>query len=104
MATNEIAAAVQCGQADVLKLWKEVRKFAIKQGLRWLRALDGKGGTTLDDLEQCAFLAMLDALESWNIDSGSFIGWYAYQRRGRRRVSRKRRSFFLLAEARRIHP
>ena len=81
MATNEIAAAVQCGQADVLKLWKEVRKFAIKQGLRWLRALDGKGGATLDDLEQCAFLAMLDALESWNIDSGSFIGWYAYQLR-----------------------
>lgn len=68
MATNEIAAAVQCGQADVLKLWKEVRRFAIKQGLRWLRALDGKGGATLDDLEQCAFLAMLDALESWNID------------------------------------
>lgn len=81
MATNEIAAAVQCGQADVLKLWKEVRKFAIKQGLRWLRALDGKGGATLDDLEQCAFLAMLNALESWNIDSGSFIGWYAYQLR-----------------------
>lgn len=81
MATNEIAAAVQCGQADVLKLWKEVRRFAIKQGLRWLRALDGKGGATLDDLEQCAFLAMLDALESWNIDSGSFIGWYAYQLR-----------------------
>lgn len=24
---------------------------------------------------------MLDALESWNIDSGSFIGWYAYQLR-----------------------
>ena len=64
-----------------MKLWKEVRRFAIKQGLRWLRALDGKGGATLDDLEQCAFLAMLDALESWNIDSGSFIGWYAYQLR-----------------------
>ena len=81
MATNEIAAAVQCGQADVLELWQAVRRFAIKQGLRWLRALDGKGGATLDDLEQCAFLAMLDALESWNIDSGSFIGWYAYQLR-----------------------
>mgnify|MGYP001537623552 CR=1 FL=1 len=65
MATNEIAAAVQCGQADVLELWQAVRRFAIKQGLRWLRALDGKGGATLDDLEQCAFLAMLDALESW---------------------------------------
>lgn len=81
MTTNEIAEAVQCGQADVLKLWKAIRRFAIKQGLRWLRALDGKGGSTLDDLEQCAFLAMLDALESWNIDSSSFVTWYKYQLR-----------------------
>lgn len=81
MTTNEIAEAVQCGQADVLKLWKAIRRFAIKQGLRWLRALDGKGGSTLDDLEQCAFLAMLDALESWNIDSSSFVTWYMFQLR-----------------------
>ena len=81
MTTNEIAEAVQCGQADVLKLWKAIRRFAIKQGLRWLRALDGKGGSTLDDLEQCAFLAMLEALERWNIDSGSFLNWYALQLR-----------------------
>lgn len=81
MTTNEIAEAVQCGQADVLKLWKAIRRFAIKQGLRWLRALDGKGGSTLDDLEQCAFLDMLEALERWNIDSGSFLNWYALQLR-----------------------
>lgn len=81
MTTNEIAEAVQCGQADVLKLWKAIRRFAIKQGLRWLRALDGKGGSTLDDLEQCAFLAMLEALERWNINSGSFLNWYALQLR-----------------------
>lgn len=81
MTTDEIAAAVQCGRADVLKLWKAIRRFAIKQGLRWLRALDGKGGSTLDDLEQCAFLAMLEALERWNIDSGSFLNWYALQLR-----------------------
>ena len=77
MATNEIAAAVQCGQADIGKLWQAVRRFAIKQGLRWLRALDVRGGVTLDDLEQCAFLALLDALKDWNGDNGSFIGWYA---------------------------
>ena len=78
MATNEVAAAVQCGQADVLKLWKEVRRFAIKQGLRWLRALDGKGGATLDDLEQCAFLAMLDALESWNMPTFSPMAFFSF--------------------------
>ena len=33
--TNEIAAMVQGGKADVLELWYAVRRFAIKQGLRW---------------------------------------------------------------------
>lgn len=42
--TNETAVAVQSGQADVLELWFAVRRFAIKQGLRWLRASGGEGG------------------------------------------------------------
>ena len=75
--TNETAAAVQSGQADILELWFAVRRFAIKQGLRWLRASGGEGGVTIDDLEQSAFLALLDALEDWNASEGSFIGWYA---------------------------
>ena len=75
--TNETAVAVQSGQADILELWFAVRRFAIKQGLRWLQASDGKGGVTIDDLEQSAFLALLDALEDWNASEGSFISWYA---------------------------
>ena len=79
--TDEIAAAVHSGSADILELWQAVRRFAVKQGLRWLRALGGRGGVTLDDLEQCAFLALLDTLKDWNGDSGSFIGWYALRLR-----------------------
>ena len=75
--TNETAVAVQSGQADILELWFAVRRFAIKQGLRWLRASGGEGGVTIDDLEQSAFLALLDALEDWNASEGSFISWYA---------------------------
>ena len=41
--TDEIAAAVQSGSADILELWQAVRRFAVKQGLRWLRALGGSG-------------------------------------------------------------
>lgn len=70
--TNEIAAMVQGGKADVLELWYAVRRFAIKQGLRWFRASDGEGGVTIDDLEQSAFLALLDALKDWKASSGSF--------------------------------
>ena len=68
--TNETAVAVQGGKADILELWFSVRRFAIKQGLRWLRASGGEGGVTIDDLEQSAFLALLDALEDWNASEG----------------------------------
>lgn len=77
MATDEIAAAVQAGQADILELWDAVRYFAKKQAGRWLRSWDGRGGVVLDDLMQVSFLALLDALGSWKPDGGSFIGWYA---------------------------
>ena len=77
MATDEIAAAVQAGQADILELWDAVRYFAKKQAGRWLRSWDGRGGVVLDDLLQVSFLALLDALVNWKPDGGSFIGWYA---------------------------
>ena len=77
MTNEELAAAVQTGETDILELWRAVERFAKKQALRWCRAWEGRGGVTLDDLQQCAFLALLDALESWRPDGGSFIGWYA---------------------------
>ena len=78
MTTNEIAAAVQTGQADVLELWDAVQRFAHDRAYRWTRAAKGRGGVVLDDLVQCAFIALLDAVQTWRPDSGaSFIGWYS---------------------------
>lgn len=78
MTTNEIAAAVQSGQADILELWEAVRRFAHDRAYRWTRAANGRGGVVLDDLIQVAFLALLDAIQTWRPDSGaSFIGWYS---------------------------
>ena len=77
MTNEELAAAVQAGQADILELWDAVRYFAKKQAGRWLRAWDGRGGVVLDDLLQASFLALLDALGGWKPDGGSFICWYA---------------------------
>ena len=76
MTNEELAAAVQAGEDDILELWRAIERFAKKQALRWCRAWEGRGGVTLDDLQQCAFLALLDAVESWRPDGGSFIGWY----------------------------
>ena len=78
MTTNEIAAAVQAGQADILELWEAVQRFAHDRAYRWTRAAKGRGGAVLDDLVQCAFIALLDAVQTWRPDSGaSFIGWYS---------------------------
>lgn len=76
MDTNQIAAAVQGGQSDVLDLWAAVRRFAHNRAYRWYRAMDGRAGMVLEDYIQVAFLALLDALEGWKPDEGAFLTWY----------------------------
>lgn len=76
MTTNEIAAAVQVGQADILELWEAVRRFAHNRAYRWSRAAKGRGGVVLDDLIQAAFLALLDAVQTWRPEGGGFLTWY----------------------------
>lgn len=77
MTTNEIAAAVQSRQADILELWQAVRRFALQQANRWCRAMEGRGGVDVDDLEQVAFLALLDTLGGWDAQCGSFLTLYS---------------------------
>lgn len=81
MATNEIAAAVQCGQADVLELWRMCRRYAMQQATRWHRAFERSGGVELDDLEQSAFIGLLKAVQTWKSESGAFSTWYTIQLR-----------------------
>ena len=59
MTTNEIAAAVQSGQADRMELWEAVRRFSYDRAYRWYRAMEGRGGMMLEDYIQVAFLALL---------------------------------------------
>lgn len=76
MDTNQIAAAVQDRQADVLELWAAVRRFAYRQGNRWYLALGNRAGMEPEDFEQVAFLALLDALEGWEPGGWSFLTVY----------------------------
>lgn len=50
MTTNEIAAAVLAGRADVMKLWEAVRRLAYSKAIRWLRATERHMGVEIDDL------------------------------------------------------
>ena len=82
MEASKIAAAVQAGQADRLELWKAVRRFAYDRAYRWCRAMEGRGGMVLEDYIQVAFLALLEALESWDPAAGAFLTWYGLKLKG----------------------
>ena len=76
MTTDEIAAAVQAGQAARLDLWVAVRRFAYRKAHRWSRAIGGRSGVELEDLMQVAFLALVEALGTWRPEDGAFLTWY----------------------------
>lgn len=83
MTNEELAKRIQQGERDqLLTLWAQVRRFARDRAFRWHRATGGRGGVTLDDLEQEAFIALLEALETWKADEGPFLPWYAYRLKG----------------------
>ena len=77
MSLEELALKIQAGDRDgILTLWDQVRRFAAKTARRWVAAAGDRSGVTLDDLQQEAFLALLDALEGWRADDGAFLTWY----------------------------
>ena len=82
MEASKIAAAVQAGQADRLELWEAVRRFAYDRAYRWCRAMEGRGRMVLEDYIQVAFLALLEALESWDPAAGAFLTWYGLKLKG----------------------
>lgn len=81
MSNEELATLIQAGERDRLpELWAQVERFVWRQGRRWLLALDGRGGVALEDLLQCGFLALVDAVDSYRADKGkNFIGWFDYR-------------------------
>lgn len=93
--TSEIAAAVQAGEVDILRLWAAVERFAWQQTLRWVRAMEGRAGVEESDLLQVAFISLMDTLPTWDVNKGEFLtlygitqadqGGYCDQRRGIRR-------------------
>ena len=74
--SSEIAKAVQAGESGTLELWIAVRRLALKFAIRWERALDGQSGMEREDFVQVSFLAMLDAVKSWDSQAGSFNTWF----------------------------
>ena len=76
MSNEELAMKIKAGERDkLLPLWEQVRRFAYQQARRWAAA--GRGGITVEDLVQEGFLAMLDAMERWRPEAGTFLSMYS---------------------------
>ena len=67
---------------DKLTSWSYGRRFAYDRAYRWCRAMEGRGGMVLEDYIQVAFLALLEALESWDPAAGAFLTWYGLKLKG----------------------
>ena len=80
MTNEELARRIQQGERDLLlQLWEQVRRYAHDRAYKWQKAAGGRGGTTVEDLEQEAFIAFLEALEGWRAEAGQFLTWYGYR-------------------------
>ena len=75
MTNEELALQIRAGERGrITELWAQVRRFALWRARRW--AAFGRG-VTVDDLEQEAFIALLDALERWREADGPLLSVYA---------------------------
>lgn len=78
MINEGLARRIQQGERDLLlQLWEQVQRYAHDRAYKWFRATNGRGGQTVQDLEQEAFLALLEALEGWDKKAGPFLPWYS---------------------------
>lgn len=75
MTTDEIAAAVQAGQAEILELWRAIERFVWKMARRKIASLDGRRGVDVYDLVQVGFLSMLEALNRFDAAKGGSFIW-----------------------------
>lgn len=77
MSNEELAIMARDGDQDALiQLWNQIRNFVVKQALRWHNAVQGAGGADLEDYIQSGFLAMMNAVDSFDVERGkAFIGW-----------------------------
>ena len=77
MSNEELVALIQAGDRDrIVELWHQVRRMVYKRAARWA----GLGGTTIEDLTQAGFIAMLRAVDSYDPSRGTKFSTHLFQR------------------------
>lgn len=77
MTNEELVERIQAGERELLlELWQQVERFVAMRSRMRVRALNGGGGVTEDDLIQSGYIAMLSAVDGFDPEQGmAFIGW-----------------------------
>lgn len=78
MSNEELVQAIQAGKRDLMPdLWEQVERFVKQQANRRINQMEGQYGVEFDDLYHSGYLAMVQAVDSYEA-KGSFIGWLAF--------------------------
>lgn len=85
MSNEELVLSIQKGNtAELERLWEAVRGLAAWRAKQMLTALEGKRGVVMDDFMQEGFLALVDAVQTFDPAAGAlFSTWYGVHLRKR---------------------
>lgn len=79
MTNEKLCALIQEGQRERLtELWEQTKRFGAMQARKYFLSLGNLGGVELDDLLQCRWIAMLQAIKYFSPDKGKFLTFYGY--------------------------
>lgn len=79
MTNEELVTQIQKGDtAALVPLWEEVKGLVAWKARPILFALEGKRGVTLDDFMQEGYLAVVEAVESYDPEAGAFSTWLMF--------------------------
>lgn len=80
MTNEELVTAIQNGCTDLMEtLWNQNKRFINAKAYAWKRAFENIPYFDVDDLEQSAWLALVDAIKYYNPESGcKFLTVYAW--------------------------
>ena len=82
MSNEGLVAAIQAGEAERMgALWEQVAGLCCWKAKQVMTALDIRGrscGVELDDLMQTGYIALAQAVETYQQEHGAFSTWYIY--------------------------
>ncbi len=79
MTNEELCRLIHEGHRERLtELWEQTKRFGAMQARRFFFSLGELGGLELDDLLQCRWIAMIQAVNYFTPSKGKFLTFYGY--------------------------